>query len=547
MNRSADIAGPPARILIVDDDRQNRQVLQVMLAPEGFTLLTAASGEEALDIVAMQPPDLILLDVMLPAMSGYQVVSKIKGQLATRNIPVILVTALGDRNARMFGLNAGAEDFLTKPVERAELCLRVRNLLRLKAYGDYHDKYSHQLEGEVGARTAELVESERLYRSTFDAAPVGLVHVGLDGQWLRVNQRMCDLLGYSREELERIDVQEVVQSEEVAREVDSLRQMAAGKLDRYVVDERRYRRRDGSFVWASVNVSVHRDAKNQPLHFISVIDDITERRALEAQVRQATKMEGIGRLASGVAHEFDKLLSIVVSYSELLAADLKEGDPMRHDLNEIRGAGLRAGALTRQLLAFSRQQVLQPKIIDLAEIVGGMEKMLRRLVGDDVELTAISAPELGKIRVDPGQIEQVIMNLAVNARDAMPGGGKLTIETAAVLLEGPYASEHIGVKVGPHVMLVVSDTGIGMDKATQARIFEPFFTTKEIGKGPGLGLATVFGIVWQSGGTIRAHSEPGKGTTFKLYFPIVEGTVVERASAPPPDMGTLRGSETSAA
>ena len=201
-------------------------------------------------MVAQQPPDLILLDVMMPGMDGYQVTARIKGNLATKNIPVIMVTALDDRNARMLGLSAGAEDFLTKPVDRAELCVRVRNLLRLKAYGDYYDQYSQMLEGEVGSRTADLVESERLYRSTFDAAPVGIVHVGLDGKWLRVNQRLCDLLGYSRPELLSIAVQELVQAEEVAGEAESLRQMAAGTLDRHVVDEKRYRRRDGSFVWA---------------------------------------------------------------------------------------------------------------------------------------------------------------------------------------------------------------------------------------------------------------------------------------------------------
>jgi two-component system cell cycle sensor histidine kinase/response regulator CckA len=538
------MTGEPARILIVDDERHNRRLLEVMLSPEGFRLQTASGGEEALAMVAEQPPDLILLDIMMPGMNGYEVATRLKSHVATKHIPVILVTALDDRNARLLGLNAGAEDFLTKPVDRVELSVRVRNLLRLKAHGDFHDKYGRMLEGEVGSRTADLIESERLYRSTFDAAPVGIVHVGLDGRWLRVNQRLCDLLGYSREELQGIAVQALPQSEMVAGEAEAFRRMAEGTLDRYMADEKQYRRRDGGFVWARVNVSVHRDSEGRPQHFISVIEDITERRKLEAQVRQAGKMDAIGSLAAGIAHDFNNVLTVIVSYAGMLSSDLKEGDPMRADLDEIKGAGQRAVTLTRQLLAFSRQQVLQPKAVDLTEVVAGMEKMLRRLIGEDVELAVTGTPGLEKILLDPGQVEQVIMNLAVNARDAMPLGGKLTIETAEVVLDDVYASEHVGVKPGPHLMLAVSDTGSGMDKPTQARIFEPFFTTKEIGKGTGLGLSTVFGIVRQSGGTIWVYSEPGEGTTFKVYFPRADGAVVAATELPQPDPLTLRGAET---
>ena len=201
MTQRPDVVDRPARVLIVDDERHNRQLLEAMLAPEGYVVLTAASGEEAMAMVAQQPPDLVLLDVMMPGMDGYEVARRIKDSLASKNIPVIMVTALDDRETKMRGLRAGAEDFLTKPVDRAELCVRVRNLLRLKAYGDYHDKHSQRLESEVSSRTADLVDSERLYRLTFDAAPVGIGHLSLDGQWLRVNQRLCDLLGSSCEEL----------------------------------------------------------------------------------------------------------------------------------------------------------------------------------------------------------------------------------------------------------------------------------------------------------------------------------------------------------
>jgi two-component system, cell cycle sensor histidine kinase and response regulator CckA len=243
-------------------------------------------------------------------------------------------------------------------------------------------------------------------------------------------------------------------------------------------------------------------------------------RRSEEQLRQSQKLEAIGSLAGGVAHDFNNILSIILSYSELLVGDLASDDPMRADIAEIHAAGQRAAGLTRQLLAFSRQQVLQPKIVDLNEVFAGMESMLRRLLGEDIELTSIAAATLGRVLVDYAQMEQVIMNLAVNARDAMPKGGTLTVETEDVVLSESDVSEHTGLAAGPHVMLSVKDTGTGMDAATQSRMFEPFFTTKDIGKGTGLGLSTVFGIVKQSGGSIGVQSEQGKGTIFRTYFPL---------------------------
>ena len=518
MNPSPDVTDHPARVLIVDDERDNRHLLEVMLATEGFDLRTAATGEEALAMVAEQPPDLILLDIMMPGMDGYEVATQIKADLATRNIPIIMVTALDDRDARMHGLSVGAEDFLTKPVDRAELTVRMRNLLRLKAYGDYHDKYSQMLEGEVGSRTADLIDSERLYRSTFDAAPVGIVHVGLDGQWLRVNQRLCDLLGYSRDELQDPAVQHRVQPDDVEGEAESLRQMTAGALDRYVVDEKRYRRRDGTFVWARVNMSVHRDTAGQAQHFISVIEDITERRTLEAQVRQATKMDAIGRLASGVAHDFNNLLTVILGFGELAISDTAMTAQHTNELTEIIKAAQRATGLTKQLLAFSRQQVLHAVPLDVNELITDMTGMLGRLIGEHIHVTLALAPKLSLALADRGQLEQVVMNLVVNARDAMPDGGTVTIETADIDLEKSSIQEE-PIMEGQYVMLAITDTGLGMSKETQRRLFEPFYTTKETGTGTGLGLSTTYGIVKQSKGYIWVSSEPGHGTTFKVYLP----------------------------
>ncbi len=282
----------------------------------------------------------------------------------------------------------------------------------------------------------------------------------------------------------------------------------------------------------------------------SAMQELAERQRAEAalrkseeQLRQSQKMEAIGRLSGSVAHDFNNLLSVILSYSDLVLSDLKPIDPLRADIESIRRAGEKAADLTRQLLAFSRQQVLTPRTLDLTDVLRESEKMLRRLLSEDIEIVTHYARALSHVKVDPGQIDQVLLNLVVNARDAMPDGGKLTIETKNVELDDSYTTEHFGVASGAHVMLAVSDTGIGMDQQTQARIFEPFFTTKEIGKGTGLGLSTVFGIVKQSGGHIWVYSEPGGGTTFKVYFPVsmdVDAELPVEVVAPT----TMQGTET---
>jgi two-component system cell cycle sensor histidine kinase/response regulator CckA len=262
----------------------------------------------------------------------------------------------------------------------------------------------------------------------------------------------------------------------------------------------------------------------------------------EEQLRQAQKMEAIGVLAGGVAHDFNNILSVVLTVSEMLIDDLPAGNPMRDELVEIKTAAERAADLTRQLLAFSRQQIIEPRILDLNEVINKMDKLLRRLVRADITLSTLPAPGLGLCKSDAGQIERVVMNLVVNAIDAMPGSGRLTIETKNVELDTTYAQTHFGVKPGPYVMLAVSDTGVGMDKATLTRIFEPFFTTKEKGKGTGLGLSTVFGIVEQSGGSVWVYSEPGRGTTFKAYFPRTDD--LPRAPIVAAPRPTAQGTET---
>src|SRR5438094_2270455 len=271
--------------------------------------------------------------------------------------------------------------------------------------------------------------------------------------------------------------------------------------------------------------------------------DVTERLGLEQQLRQAQRMEAVGRLAGGIAHDFNNILTAITGHADLLLEDLGHHDPRRADVDEIRRSADRAAGLTRQLLAFSRQQVLQPKVVDLNALVLDMDKLLRRLIGEDVELATVLDPTLGHVTADPGQLEQVIVNLAANARDAMPQGGKLTLETRNIDLDSSYTLEHSLVKPGPYVQLTVSDSGIGMDEETQAHAFEPFFTTKPRGQGTGLGLAMVYGTVKQSGGFIWVYSEPGHGATFKIYLPRVD-TPTEPATLPAPVERPPRGSET---
>jgi len=292
-------------------------------------------------------------------------------------------------------------------------------------------------------------------------------------------------------------------------------------------------RKDGTEFWNSISLSPIKDAKGIVTHFVGVQSDVTARRKLEAQLSQAQRMEAVGRLAGGVAHDFNNLLSVILSYAELAGSDISPDDPVQTDLAAIQKAALGAAELTKQLLTFSRQQVVETRVLSLTKCIVGMEKMLRRLLGSDIELTILPALAPGNVKADPSQVEQIIMNLAVNARDAMPQGGKLTIETANVELDEAYAGLHLDVQPGAYVMLAVTDNGAGMDAETSKRIFEPFFTTKERGKGTGLGLAMVFGCVKHSGGHIFVYSEPETGTTFKMFFPRVGGAIEARPSALP--------------
>ena len=380
---------------------------------------------------------------------------------------------------------------------------------------------------------AALRESEERHRLLINYTFDGFA-ITEDGIVREANRGFAQIFGYSAEEVVGMPVEAFVAPE-----------------SRSAVRQRIQANEEGAFE----TIGLRKDGRKVDLETVAkmymhggrglrltAVRDVTERRQLEDQFRQAQKMEAVGRLAGGVAHDFNNLLTVITSYSQLLLDDLGAEDARRADLQEIQKAAAGAATLTRQLLAFSRQQVLEPRVLDLNTVVAAAGKMLQRLIGEDVDLVTVLAPDLGAVKVDPGQVEQVVMNLAVNARDAMPEGGKLTIATANAELESTHTQEHSVVGAGAYVLLSVSDTGIGMDDRTRARIFEPFFTTKEKGKGTGLGLATVYGIVKQSGGFIWVYSEPGHGTTFKIYLPRVTEAPLDLPLRRSPEV--VRGTET---
>jgi PAS domain S-box-containing protein len=419
----------------------------------------------------------------------------------------------------------------------------VRHSARAVLDADGRVEFEGAIEDITERTCAEraLRVSEERYGAAFEQAGIGLAEVSLAGRFLRVNRYLCDRLGYTQEELLEKTVVEVTHPEDVQDTRGYLNDITEprGSYRR----EKRYVKKDGATIWSQLTTSLVKTTGGGSSFFMSVIEDLTDRKRLEAQLLHAQKLEAVGQLAGGVAHDFANLIGAIQGYAQLVERTLSAEDPRRADIGEIRKAGQRAAGLIHQLLTFARRQETQPQLVDVNGLVTNLGRLVGRVLGSNIKVSWGLAEQLPAIKVDPGQFEQVILNLAINARDAMADGGTLGIETALVLVDRTHVSRQRGSRVGPHVMVTVSDTGSGMPRAVLDRIFEPFFTTKGPDRGTGLGLAICYGIVKQAGGNIWVYSEPGHGTTFRLYFPAAEeGADAIRAPEADPDLpgGTER-------
>jgi two-component system, cell cycle sensor histidine kinase and response regulator CckA len=444
-----------------------------------------------------------------PVGVNFQRIERRQWRLSTSGILVTLVLTLGIVS---FVVPALAPKHLHSTID-----LTGRALLGLVLLFDIYVIFQQH---EIHRFRVEMAHREELFRIISENAADLIAVVDTSGRRLYNSPSYEKLLGYSSEELTQTSAYEQIHPDDrdkVRKAADEARSSGQGRSVEY-----RVRHKNGQWLTLESTSSAVRDNKGNVQKLVIVNRDITERKQLQEQLYLSQKLEAVGRLSGGIAHDFNNLLGVIIGYSEALQGNMPPNDPFREAIDEIQKAGKRAAALTQQLLAFSRKQVLEAKVLDLKIVVLEVEKMLRRLIGEDIDLQLLLPAELGRIKADRGQIEQVLLNLAVNARDAMPQGGKLMIEAANAELGAADAKRFRYVTPGRYVMLRVSDTGCGMDAEVRSHIFEPFFTTKEKGKGTGLGLATVYGVIKQSGGYIWVDSEPQMGSTFRIYLPEVQ-------------------------
>jgi two-component system, cell cycle sensor histidine kinase and response regulator CckA len=536
-------------ILIVEDSPRQAARLSHVLSEAGHRVTVAPDGERALATMAEHRPRLVITDIVMPGMDGYTLCRAIKDDERLSEIPVILLTSLSSPHDVLKGLGCGADNFIRKPYEEQYLLQRVSHILtniELRKREKTRPGMEISFAGERHFINSERRQIVDFLISSFEEA------VHLNGELTR-SYRSLDSLYRIAEGLNRCTSEPEVTAEALERVLDLPGVQAAWILIRDGAGGSQLgglRARPGVVVEPEApperHASVPLLAGNRLVGVMNLVgpddghfgdDDLRTLHAvgnqvaaaLERALLQEQKMDSVGRLAGGIAHDFNNLMSAVIGFSELLLARMDAADPGRRHVHEIKRSGERAAALTQQLLAFGRRQVQRPEVLDLGVVVSDLQAMLRRLIGEDIDLLTVAAEDLWPVKMDRSHIEQVVMNLALNARDAMPTGGKLTIEAANRDLDEEFAASHFGVDAGAYVLLTVSDTGAGMDGDTRTRIFEPFFSTKE--DGTGLGLSTVFGIVKQSGGDVTVYSEPGHGATFRIYLPRTDEVAPRRAPA----------------
>ena len=522
-------------VLLIEDNAVDAALVEGMLKHDEngiFALKRVATLEEGMRSLSLGfGNQVILLDLGLPDASGLQTLRRIMPH--AQDASVVVITGRQDEELGIAALREGAHDYLIKGhVDGGQL----RRILR---YAIERHKIQNKLRAEVERRQL----SEQRYQLLSDTAPMGILLTDAAGKIIDANAQALRMFSYGREEL----IGETIEILLPERLCDSHRAHHSGFIKNLqarpmgVGMELSARRKDGTEF--PVEIGLGPMVTKEGVRVSTTIVDITERKQIEEQLRLSRRMEAIGKLAGGVAHDFNNLLGVILGSADAVLEKLPPEHPARRKLEVITQAGCSAADLTRQLLAFARQQMLQPRVINLKELIERTEVLLRRLIGENIQFAISLEPTLGQVKADPGQIEQVLINLAVNARDAMPQGGHLRIEARNVQLDESYKQTHSPVNPGPYVMITVEDSGCGMNRETQARIFDPFFTTKELGKGTGLGLATVYGIVKQSEGYIWVYSEPSKGTIFKVYLRRAD----ESAQPTKPDAldtTLLRGCET---
>ena len=515
------------RVLLIEDSSDDALLAVRALERAGFAVENdRVQNMRDLEAALRSGPwDVVLSDHSMPGFDALSALAMVR-RLAP-DAPFLLVSGTIGEERAVAAIKAGAYDYVPKGT-LTRLPDTIQRALRESA------------ERRARARAEELAHhSTELLRALHDASPVGIVTLDVTGSVTTWNRAAERILGRTAGEAAGhplpLDTAAAAAFEQLLRRT----LQGDGVAD---VELETHRAHGGAALVLSCSTAPLRNAVGEVVGLVAVLADVTRRRELEQHVQLTQRLESLGRLAGGIAHDFNNLLTAILGTAQILIEELGE-DPRAEDAREIKDAGMRAATLTKQLLAFSRRQMLQPEVLDLNLLVHDLEKMLRRLLGEDIELRTSLAADLGAVLADPGQIEQVIVNLAINARDAMEQGGVLTIETANTTLVDPPPGERPVVKAGQYVQLSVTDTGTGMDEATRGRAFEPFFTTKERGRGTGLGLATVYGIVKQSGGYVWVTSEPGRGATFRVYLPLVDETPVRAPERPHPER-SVRGSET---